>query len=161
MSANVFLIRCALGWLERKDTSAVTAAGRNEALLGLGSLATAAEAYRVADGQLAEFARVREEITAGHAPVDDTEESYLAYRPGDTITAPDSAGAPASVRVVGLTVTEDDETGRALITPTLGDMLIGAEPQLAQVTKKMAPGSVAGQSKVAQAATPAATPERT
>lgn len=160
MAANAFLIRCQVGWRRRESAASITALGRREALLGLGSAATEEEAYRVADGQLAEFARKREEINAGHEPIDDTEAPYLAYRPGDTITAPDSSLVQTATRVVALSVSSDDVNGQALIVPTLGDMLLGTESALSQVTRKMAPGSLGGQAKVSQANTPTPAPER-
>ena len=61
MGANCFLVRYAGGWAERKSSSSISTYGRQEALLGLGSLTSLSEVNRVADGQLDDFATPSEQ----------------------------------------------------------------------------------------------------
>lgn len=153
------LVRWAGGWAEVINASGVAAHGRIEALLGLGALSSPAEVVRVADAQLTTFGAPREEITAGILPIADTDTPYLSFRPGDTITVPDSTGFPTAERVMSMTVTVDDATGRVVYTPTLRDRLLDQSDRLAQATKKMINGTFGGASQVAQPVVPTAKPQ--
>jgi len=152
------LVRWAGGWSEVTNPTAVAAHGRVEGLLGLGALSSPAEVLRVADAQLATFGNPREEINAGIEPVDTTDTPYLAFRPGDVVTVPDSTGTPTAERVVAMTVSVDDATGRVIFTPTLRDRLLDQSVRLAQATKKMINGTFGGASQVAQPVVPVAKP---
>jgi hypothetical protein len=125
-------------------------------MLGLGALSSPAEVTRVATGQLTKFADPREEITAGIIPASNVDTPYLAFRPGDSITVPSASGSPAAERLIAMTVTVDDSTGRVVFTPTLRDRIIGQEERLAQATKKMINGTFGGASQVAQPVVPTA-----
>lgn len=140
------LVRWEGGWAERGDAAAISADGRIEALLGLGALNSLSEVYRVADGQLDEFARERAQTDIAIAPVDNTDTPYLAFVVGDEIDVEGDAH-----RVLGMTVTEEADTGRAIFTPTLNsDVVLGFEERTFQAIRKMINGTFGGRSKVAQ-----------
>jgi hypothetical protein len=147
---NALLVRWHFGWAERVDATSVSAHTRTEMTLGIGAARSLVEVYRIADGQLNVYRNPREQIDAGIQPVDDTDTPYLAYRVGDTVTVPDSTGASAAERVLSITVSEDDETGRATFNPTFKDVILGQQERFGQAIKKMVNGTVRGDSKVAQ-----------
>lgn len=150
---NVFLLRWNGGWAERADAASIAAVGRIEAVLGLGAEGSLAEVYRIADEQLAEFARERAQLDITILPVDETETPYQpgSFKPGDTITVD---GTPH--RVLGMTVAVDDETGIASYIPALNtDIVLGPQERQAQALTKMLPGTLGGRSKVAQPIIPA------
>lgn len=148
MQANALLVRYTLGWLERTDPAAITADGRKEALLGIGAIQSAAEANRIADQQLAVYADVRTAIAADLEPVGPADTPYLAFGVGDTITVDDYDGTPVEERVISMTVTEDED-GNLTYAPELKDVILGGQERFAQNLKKMADGTMRGDSKVA------------
>lgn len=150
MGANVFLVRYTGGWAERTDEVSIAAYGRLEALLGLGALGLA-ESCRVADGQLADFSEPREQTDIQIDPANDDEKPYVGLvHIGDTV---DVDGEDH--RILGVTVTEDRDTGRVIYTPTLNDhVILGATERFAQALAKMVKGTMGGRSRVAQPVVP-------
>ena len=148
MLANALLVRWYGGWAERVDASSVGTYGRREALLGLGAVQSVEECYRIADQQLAIYQDIRTQITADLVPVDDDDTPYLSFLVGDTITVPDIAGTGTAERVMALTVTEDED-GNVTYAPELKDVILGAQERFAENLKKMADGTIRGDSKVA------------
>lgn len=150
MPINTFLLRWRDGWAERVSSTSVSTYGRFEATLGVGALGSLAEVYRVADAQLDLYQAPREEIVTGVHPIGSTDKPYLAFLVGDSITVPTSTGGTVSKRVMSITVTEDEGTGRAILTPTLNDAILSADERVTQAAKKMINGSLRGDAKVAQ-----------
>lgn len=146
---TAFLVRWAGGWHEVTDDTAVALHGRHEALLGLGALASVDEVERVARLQLDLFARSRVEIAAEVWPRHDDERPFVGYHVGDTIEVPGLSGALTRERVTAVTVAEDDD-GVVTYAPELKDVLLTQAERLEQGLKKMADGTVRGQSSVAQ-----------
>jgi hypothetical protein len=154
---TTFLARWGGGWHEVTDSGAEISYGRREALLGLGALASLAEVERVAVEALVAFAAPREEITASILPTTG-DDAYLDWNVGDTVTVPDSAGSPVVERVVGITVSEDNGSGRAVVNPTMRDAIVPADARMMQAVKKMVNGTLRGDAKVAQPVVPVAQP---
>lgn len=154
MRTNSFLVRWGGGWAERVKAASVATVGRMESLLGLGALGSLAEVYRVADGQLDEFARARTQTDVSILPIGSGDTPYVGVHVGDRITV---QGVPH--RVLGFTVSEDQATGRTLYVPTLNDTVV-LDPieRMAQAIAKMIPGTLGGRSKVAQPVVPVAIP---
>lgn len=173
--ANSLLVRWEGGWLERRYPGVVDHV--REAMLSVGALKSVPEAERVADGQLAHFAFVQTVITLGMAndgvigplaggPADAPQVyAYLDFTVGDALTAPGPVDVADELRVVGITVTENNGDGTATVTPNCAtkgasDFFIGAgpirpiDPDSAkhQAIKKMLAGSMGGRSKVASPA---------
>lgn len=149
---NALLVRWSGGWAEVLDAASITARGRSEALLGLGAAQSIAEVERVAAAQLATYASPRTEVTADLIPIDETDTPYLAFRVGDSVTVPDWDGSATLERIVALTVAED-ENGQVTYSPELKDLILTHQERLEQAMKKMADGTLRGNSAVA---TPAA-----
>ncbi len=118
MRVNTLLVRWAGGWTERKDLASIAAVGRIEARLDLGSITSLPEAHRVADAQLAEFARERTQTDIGIMPAG-SDVPYVDFNVGDTVTV-----EGVSHRVLGLTVSVDQVTGRPIYIPTLNDDIV-------------------------------------
>jgi streptogramin lyase len=154
---TTFLARWGGGWHEVTDSGAEASYGRREALLGLGALASLAEVERVAVEALVAYATPREEITASILPTTG-DDAYLDWNVGDTVTVPDSAGAAVVERVVGITVSEDNGSGRAVVNPTMRDAIVPADARMMQAVKKMVNGTLRGDAKVAQPVVPTAQP---
>jgi hypothetical protein len=148
MQANALLIRYFKGWAERTDTTSIASYGRKEALLGLGAIQTQTEAYVIADQQLAVYKNIRTAIAADLQPVSTADTPYLAFGVGDTITAPDYDGSAVANRVMSITVTEDED-GNVTYAPEIKDVVLGAQERFAQNVKKMADGTIRGDSKAA------------
>lgn len=146
---NAFLVRWFGGWAEVRDDAAIAASGRTEALLGLGAVQSVAEVDRVARKQLAVYADVRTQIRAGLAPRDEADTPYLSFLVGDTVLVPDETGTATRERVIALTVAQDDATGDITFAPELKDVLLSQAERAEQTLKKMADGTVRGDSKVA------------
>lgn len=149
---NQILARWPGGWTSLDAPSSVGAHGRNQAFLALGAVSDMTEVIRILTAQLGVFALPRDAYTVATMPIDDTDAAYLAYHVGDTITVqhPNIPGGEIAERVVSITVSEDVDTGRAILTPSLKDLLLSAEDQFAQAIKALANGSLRGQAKVAQ-----------
>jgi hypothetical protein len=107
--ANALLVRWSDGFIEVVDATSIAAIGRREAFLSAGNAPSVDEATRIAEAVLFQYATEQEEITAAVEPIDDDDQPYVAFAVGDAITVPDSSGTPVFRRVVGLTVTEDDD----------------------------------------------------
>ena len=160
MSVNCFLVKSAKGWSERKNTSSIGAVGRNEARLDLGALQVQVEIDRVADGQLRDFAKVKEQLTHIIEYRDDVAKPYLNYREGDSVTTYDSRGDVTTERILGFTGSVDNATGQLLIAPVVADILLPAETAVLNAAKKMIPGTINGQSKAAQPVVPRHKPQQ-
>lgn len=148
MPINVLLVRWSNGWREVRNQPSIDTYGRREALLGLGALQTEQEVDRVAGQQLAIFADHRMAIAADHAPIDRTDRPYRAYGVGDTIEVPDYGGGVLSERVRAITASEDDN-GEITYSPELGDLILEEQERVLQTIKKMADGTLDGESPVA------------
>ncbi len=153
MRVNTLLVRWEGGWLERKDLTSIAAVGRIEARLDLGAITSLPEAIRVADSQLAEFARERTQTDVGIFPAG-SDVPYVDFSVGDTITI-----EGVSHRVLGLTVSVDQATGRPIYIPTLNtDVVLGPEERIFQMIRRMADWSLGGRSKVARPPVPISRP---
>lgn len=144
---NALLVRWAGGWTEVTDTASIAAHGRQGGLLGLGAAQTVEEAQRIATEQFATFADPREALTVDLVPVDDTDRPYPGFLIGDTVTAP-LRDTPTSERVIALTVAQDDD-GQVSYVPELHDVILAAQERHEQALKKMADGTMRGDSVVA------------
>jgi hypothetical protein len=140
MLANVLLIRWVGGWAERFNTASIVANGRREAVISLGAVQSAEEAYRISDEQLRIYANTRSQITADIEPVGNADTPYLSFAVGDRVTVPNEAGTPSSQRVVAITVSEDDD-GRITYAPELNDLIIEAQERLADRIRKLSTGT--------------------
>lgn len=115
---NALLVRWSEGWLEVEDAASILAHDRHEDFLSVGDAQSAAEAERVAVAVLAVRAWPSEETVVGIEPDGDGDVPYLDFGVGDVITVPDSSGVPTLCRVVGITVTADEE-GFPVYAPTV------------------------------------------
>lgn len=115
---NAYLVRWAGGYIEFTDAASITAHGRHEDFLSAGQAQSTAEAERLALGLLGRFAWLSESVSAATEPIGDDDVPYVDYGPYDRITVPDSTGSPRLCRVLGFTVTEDDE-GIPIYSPAL------------------------------------------
>lgn len=173
--ANSLLVRWEGGWLERRYPGVVDHV--REAMLSVGALKSIPEAERVADGQLAHFAFLQTLVTigmpndgvigpVGGGPGDAPQVyAYLDFLVGDQIESLGRYAALDFLRVVGITVTENNDDGTATVTPNCAtrganDFFVGAgpirpiDPDAAkrQTIKKMLAGSMGGRAKVASPA---------
>lgn len=148
MPINVLLVRWDGGWREIVSQPSIDTFGRREALLVLGALQSPQEVERVAQQQLAIFANPRMAIAADHAPIGVTDRPFLDYNVADTITVPDYGGGTVAQRVRALSGAEDDN-GEITYSPELGDLILEAQERELLILKKMADGTLDGESPVA------------
>lgn len=154
---NALLVRWANGWAEVTDTTSIAANGRSEALLGIGAIQSLDEVNRVAAQQLAIFASPRTEIAADYVPSLEADLPYVGFSVSDTVLVPDLDGSTAREQVMALTVAED-ENGVVTFAPELKDVLLTEQERWEQNLKKMADGTIRGQSSVATPAAQIPTP---
>lgn len=155
MSFNTFLVKSAAGWSERNDADATANVGfRQETRLDLGALKEQVEIDRVADGQLAEFAVIREELTHVIDIQDNFPTPYIDYGLGAMVATKDSRGLEVTERILAFTGSVDNKTALVTIAPTVKNIMLPAELAVMQAAKKMVPGTVTGQSKAAQPVLP-------
>lgn len=152
---NTLLVRWAGGWREVTDPAAVAAHGRHESLLGLGAVASTTEVDWAATQVLTYWVNGQTQISADLRPSSDDDTPYTAFRVGDTVTVPGRTGGSLAERVVALTVSEDDN-GELTWAPDLKGVLLSASERFEQALKKMADGTLSGQSK---SASPVGAPE--
>lgn len=150
MPINALLVRWQNGWREVTNPTSIATWGRREALLGLGAVDSPQEVDRVATQQLMIFGDVRQEISADHRPMSVADRPYRAYTVGDTITVPAYGGGTINERVRSITGAEDD-AGEVTYSPVLGDLILEEQERVLVQIKKMADGTLDGES-------PAATP---
>ncbi len=106
---NVYLVRWAQGWLEVDDAASIAANGRHEEFFSAGQANTVEEATRLADVLLDANAPARDDQVIEVEPIGAGDEPYTNFAVGDTVTAPDKAGAAVSRRVARIAVTADGE----------------------------------------------------
>jgi len=152
---NTLLVRWAGGWREVTDAAAVAAHGRHESLLGLGAVASTTEVDWAATQVLTYWVNGQTQISADLRPSSDDDTPYTAFGVGDTVTVPGRTGGSLAERVIALTVAEDDN-GELTWAPDLKGVLLSASERFEQALKKMADGTLSGQSKTA---TPLGAPE--
>jgi len=157
MPVNVLLCRWIGGWREVRHEASIATYGRREALMGLGAIQSPQEVDRVAGEQLAIFADQRTAIAADLEPMGVADRPYRAWNVGDTITVPNYGGGTISQRVRALTGSEDDN-GEITYSPELGDLILETQERHEQAIKKMADGTLDGESPVA---TPVAQTQQT
>ncbi len=121
MPTTAMLVRWNGGWIE--CTRSIGTYGRKEAFLSVGAAQSGEEARVLGDGQLADFAKVREGVTVETDPADDAI-PYFNYDNGDTIMIADSALYLRPTRVTSISMVEDDE-GIISWVPEAGDLVIG------------------------------------
>lgn len=149
MPINALLVRWNGGWREIRSDWSIGIYGRREALLGLGALNDPAEVDRCGLMQLAIYHDHRSEISADHDPNSPLDRPYRAYNVGDVITVPDYGGATTvSERVKAIAGAEDDN-GEVTYSPTLGDIILEEQERMLQSIKKMADGTLEGDSAIA------------
>lgn len=106
---NKALVRYGNGWIEATDATSVTAHGRRETGLSIGTAATATEATAQATAGFEEIAQPETTI-----PVSTTSalgpQPYQDFWVGDIITTPAPYSGTNPARVMAITATEDDNT---------------------------------------------------
>jgi len=145
---NVVLVRYSGGWREVRNQPSIDVFGRREALLGLGAIDSREEIDRVAGMQLAVFGDHRTAIAADHLPIGPADMPYRTYNVGDTIIVPDYGGGTIAQRVRSLSGSEDDN-GEITYSPELGDLILEEQERTLLAIKKMADGTLEGESPVA------------
>lgn len=148
MPVNALLCRYNGGWHEVINQPSIDTFGRREALLGLGALQSPQEVDKVAGQQLAIFADNRMAIAADIEPMGEADRPYRSWNVGDTIQVPAYGGGVISERVRALTGSED-ENGEVTYSPELGDLILEAQERQLLALKKMADGTLDGESPVA------------
>jgi hypothetical protein len=150
MITTALLVRWTGGWHDVGSAAGIAAHGRKEAALGLGASQDLGEVNTVANQQLAYFADPRTEIAADLAPRDDTDTPFVAFATADRVMVPDLPGRPASrERIQAITASMDDD-GRVTYAVELRDVLLDERERFDESIKKMANGTLGGDSKVAQ-----------
>jgi hypothetical protein len=149
VAINALLCRWNDGWRQVLHPDSIAAIGRREAFLSLGAIETVEEVDRVAGMQLAVVAFPRTAIATDLAPMGDADRPYFAFNVGDTIGVPDYGTGTISQRVRAITGSEDDN-GEITYSPELGDLILEEQERTLQAVKKMADGTLEGESPVAQ-----------
>lgn len=144
---NAAILRFSSGWREASDTSSITAHGRHEGFLSLGTAPSQEQGQLAAQALFADAGRPRDAIVVTHeGPVGSGEEPYADYDVADTITAPARDGQATSQVVKAITVSEDAE-GNPIFVPELQSLSDAFEGRLQRWLKRMSAGTVSGQSE--------------
>lgn len=148
---NALLVRYVRGQAWVTDAASIAAYGRREGYLELGAVNSLAEVNRVGAAVLALKAQPQIATRATLEPAG-ADTPYDSFEVADSITVPDESGAGASMRVMALSVTEDD-MGNPTFVPELRSLADEADRRLQRWLKRMANGTLAGS---VESATPAA-----
>jgi hypothetical protein len=146
VAANRLLVLWNGGWREVSRTAA--AGARREALLGLGAATSEAQVDTIGASQLDRYADVRTAISIDVVPTGDSDRPYVACGVGDTVTVPGWDGDPVIERVLSITASED-ELGVLTFALDCKDLLLQQQERFEEWLKKMANGTMRGDSKVA------------
>lgn len=116
---NSLLLQLADGrWMQRQNTAAVNADGREATGLAMGSTSDTGSAYHIADAQLLDASRTTITFTTQVSSVTGPQ-PYVDFNVGDTIAVPNEAGtAYYAARVMAITVDASTD-GPVQITPEL------------------------------------------
>lgn len=145
MRVNALLVRWNGGWLERTSPAAIAIDGRCEAVLMIGHITQRAEAIRLGDATLAEYAteRVQTDVTVEPLPGE-------TWAVGDTVTLEGGA----SHRVLRTAYTHD-ANGRVTVLPTLNaNLILTAEEAVRNALRRLVMGDLNGRSRIARAHVP-------
>lgn len=151
---NALLCRYAGGYHQVEDGASIAAHGRYEGFLTLGAVQSTDEVDRIAAAYFARYADPAVTTTDGVEPAGSGDAPFADWSVADYVTAPNEAGVAASLRVLSLAVTEDDE-GNPIYTPELDTLGEVYEQQLQRWLASMANGTLNGSIATA---TPASTP---
>lgn len=126
------LVRWGGGWT-------FVGSGDEVVFIDLGALNDRAEVERVAQDQLDEFGRLREQGTVAYEPADDSEIPYVtaAFETGATLVSPDSTETPNTARVQTITCMEDDKLERLQVAVQVGDTVLSPQERVNLQLKKM------------------------
>lgn len=156
MPTNVLLTRWHGGWAEAVVEQPLDeiVPRRIEGTLGVGAARSETEAMRIARQQLRIFSNERVEILASIEPViasntpDYARIPYTGIRVGDMATVGDPWNETGLERLLSVTVSADD-LGYPTFDSTWRDVVVDGQEAFAQWLKKMANGTLGGQSKPA------------
>lgn len=129
---GAFLLYSRFGWSERTNAASIAAYGRRTALLEIGAPTSVAELNRMADGQFSYFADPRTEANATIMPMSNADAPYWSYTVGDELDTPDG-----TLRLLGLAMEEDENTGLGIPTLTFGSIILGAQERVFQALNKL------------------------
>lgn len=115
-----------------------------EGLLELGAVQTEEEAIKLADSQLDIFANTRSNVVAEIDPMGDADRPYVGVHVGDSVMIPNVDGSQSRERIIAMTVAEDTD-GNVSYSPELRDPLLDEQERMAQSIKKMANGTLGGE----------------
>lgn len=147
--ANAFLVGWPKGWLDRTRQESVDDVGyRVEATLGLGAALSIKEAWRDADAELDRLARTQETYELSFVPRDVTEVPGIGWFVGDFAAIEHPERGTEAVEIVACRVTVDDD-GYVEFAPKMGDVWDDHATATNRTMKKMANGTLGGQSKIA------------
>ncbi len=154
---TALLVRSATGFSEQVTGSAY---GRVEGFLSLGQAQSPNDVAAIAAELLAERSVPQVATTAGLEPAGLADTPYDGFGLGDTVIVPNEAGANVTMRVRGITVTEDD-MGDPIWAPSLNTLLQEQETSFQRIQKRMNNGTLGGTVNSASPAAPPAAPAPT
>lgn len=139
---NALLVRYATGYVWVEDAGSIATHDRREGFLTLGAASSLSEAERTGAAILAQ--RLDPEVGVSVAmEVNGGVEPFVDFAVADWITVPDEDGTPASMRVMAVTVTEDEE-GNPIYVPELRTLAQEQEQRIARWLKRMTNGTLGG-----------------
>lgn len=151
MPRNAILTRFKDGWVTRTNSGSISTYGRREGFLSVAAVEDEAGANAAGDGGLFVTANPRTSIVLGIEPLGDSDTPYLGYWPGDSVTAPNETGTPATYRCEGVTVTEDED-GQLTFVPELSQLYDTSVRRNQTWLERVGNGTLGGRSAVASLA---------
>lgn len=143
MLTNALLVRYEGGYRQVAAPASIAQYGRREGFVSLGQVDSTAEVDRLGDAILDVRDAPAWSTVAKIDPTGAGDVPYVDFEQGDRITAPDETGAAVLMRVVGITVTED-QLGRAIYTPELRSPHDELEHRLDRTMRRLSAGSLGG-----------------
>lgn len=154
-TVTAFLTRWQGGW---RLVDSEPSGRKKMALLGLGALPSEPEVDRVAGAELARKAHPRDAITAGFHPSTLDVTPYVAFRPGDIVTAPTETGGPSQERVMGITVRKQSDGDNPEYALEIVDVIRQQWERDSTALKKLSDGTLRGDARPAQPVNTISTP---
>lgn len=155
MTVHSLLVRYKGGYFVKEATGGTGPGGRG--YLELGQVEDRDEAEDIAYWELERLKHPLSRITADADPraTAVTDRVYLGWNVGDYVNTIDETGAPTTVRVRQIDVTQDDESGEITVLPRLASRLEEYDARLARIIRRRLNGTLDGRSASTAAASPA------
>lgn len=148
------LVRYDGGYTEVTDPASIAANGRYEAYLEIGGVQSLDDAKSIATIVMDATKGAQVSTAARVVPPAGAAVPFIDFDPGDIISVPDETGAVADARVMGVTVSGDEEN-RAIFDIEFRNFVVERQSEIERLVRRRVAGALNGRTETTSPATPA------